>query len=231
MKPKDVFYTCEESSYNEFAANLLEQKFLGLQGKNGKINIAVSGGSTPLPIFEILKNRDLSWIRFNFFLVDERCVPLNSDSSNYKNINDIFFKHIAAENYSMMKEGFEISEAIDLFNKSLVAELELDENGIPIFDLILLGMGEDGHTASLFPRTEALSESVQLTVRNYVPQLDSYRITLTYPVLKNAREAIILIKGTKKKAIVKKLYTSEAKQYPIYELVESTLKLNWIISE
>lgn len=232
MKHKDpIFYRCKESSFNEFAADLLTKKFKDLQTKERKINVALSGGSTPIPIFKVLKDTDINWEQFNFFMVDERCVPLDDERSNYNNINQAFLKHISANSFSMVKEDCETSEEIDRYTEDLLSNLELSANGIPKFDLILLGMGEDGHTASLFPKTEALNEKSQLVVKNYVPQLDTFRITLTYPVLKNAEEAIVIIKGTKKNAIIDELYASEASQYPMYELVNSELILNWILSE
>jgi 6-phosphogluconolactonase len=92
-------------------------------------------------------------------------------------------------------------------------------------------MGEDGHTASLFPKTKALDESKKNVVKNYVPQLDTYRISLTYPIIKEAKEAIVLIRGKRKREIVNELYSTEVPKYPIYELVQSDLNLSWIITE
>lgn len=232
MKHKEsIFYRCKESNFNDFAANFLTKKFKDLEAKDRKINVALSGGSTPIPIFRILKDAEINWQQFNFFMVDERCVPLDDERSNYNNINQVFLKYIRANSFSMVKKDSETSEAVTSYSESLLSNLMLSDNGIPKFDLILLGMGEDGHTASLFPNTEALEEKEKLVVTNYVPQLNTNRITLTYPVLKNAEEAIVLIKGTKKNAIIDQLHASHASQYPMYELVNSELKLNWILSE
>ena len=232
MKNKEtIFYKTIASDYNEYAAGLLLLKFQELQKRKDKIYIALSGGTTPMPILEIVRKADLNWNQFSFFMVDERCVPLSHEHSNYNNINESFLKHIASRNYSMIREGLDIDESIRFYNKALLSELNVNKDGIPVFDLILLGMGEDGHTASLFPNTEALMEQKEFTVRNYVPQLESDRITLSYPILKNAEEAIVLAKGSKKGEILDELYASEATQYPMYELVRSGLKMNWIISE
>jgi 6-phosphogluconolactonase len=100
----------------------------------------------------------------------------------------------------------------------------------PVFDFVLLGMGEDGHTASLFPNTEALEERLKFVTANFVSPLDSHRITLTYPVIQNAREAIVLIKGKRKIQILDEIYNSET-MYPIHELVKSNLKLSWIVGK
>lgn len=232
MKNRDiVIYRSDKSEYNKFAVNLLKGKFEELHEKEGKINVALSGGTTPLPILDILRKADLEWQRFNFFMVDERCVPLTDPASNYTNINHCFFSHIQAAHYSMIKEGLSIEESIKAYKEELISEVDLSDTRIPKFDLILLGMGEDGHTASLFPKSKALKEEIEIVTKNYVPQLDSDRITMTYPVLKNANEIIVLAKGSKKMAILDELYNTRAIQYPMYELIVSNVKMSWIVTE
>ncbi len=226
-----MLYETDESSFDVFAAGILKEKLEVLQNTNTKINIGLSGGRTPLPIYNLLKDFDLKWELFNFFMVDERFVSVKSDQSNYKNIYDSFFKHIPSNNYPMVKEGYQIDTAVEAYIKALKTHIPTRNHNQPFFDLILLGMGEDGHTASLFSGTEALNENTQSVVKNYVPKLNSHRITLTFPVIKNSGEAIVLIKGEKKRKIVEELYTLEESIYPIHKLVKSDLKMSWIISK
>ena len=228
---KPSLFITKEAEFNNFAAKILKEKFEDLQKNKGKINIALSGGSTPMPVLSILKTADLNWEQFNFFMVDERCVSISSEESNFNNLNDSFFRHIPSKSFSMIDEDVNIDNSVKSYNLLLNSEVKVSKKNIPSFDLILLGMGEDGHTASLFPKSKALEESKMNVVKNYVPQLDSNRISLTYPVLKEAKEAIVLIKGKKKRAIVNDLYSSEATQFPMFELVVSKLKLSWIIAE
>lgn len=227
---KPVLYETDEANFNVFAANTLKEKFETLQRTNQKIDIALSGGSTPLPIYNLLKEFELKWELINFFMVDERFVSINSEQSNYKNIYELFFKFIPSTNYSMVKEGIDIDTEVESYKAILNSKVRAIKNNMPSFDLVLLGMGEDGHTASLFPGTDALNNISELAAKNYVPKLDSYRISLTFPLIMNAKEAIVLIKGRKKKKILKELYSTEDSIYPIHKLVKSDLKLSWIVA-
>lgn len=225
-----IFYKSEHSDYDEFAANFLYEKFTELQSRQKKVNIALSGGSTPLPILELLKNTNLNWSQFAFFMVDERCVSLSDPQSNYGNISRVFFKNIASQSYSMVEDGADFTDSIIRYSEKLNSELKFNKD-IPAFDLILLGMGDDGHTASLFPNTEALLETEKIVVKNRIPALNSERITLTYPLLENAREAIVLIKGKVKCEIMREMYAKKAKHYPMYKLITSSLPMKWIYTE
>ena len=113
------------------------------------------------------------------------------------------------------------------YKKQIQKNVPFDKSNTPKFDLIILGMGNDGHTASLFPETNALSENEEFVVSNFVPQLKSYRVTLTYPVLLNADETIVLIKGEEKIKIFNEIINGKGDKYPISKLINSNL--HWII--
>jgi 6-phosphogluconolactonase len=227
MKNKDqnIFKTSAQD-FNQFAANFIKEKLEKITHKN-VINIALSGGSTPIPILNILKGFKLNWDKFNFFLVDERFVNINSDDSNYKNINASFFKDISSVNFSILQENLSLDQTVIYYRKKIENNLKFLKPNIPKFDLIILGMGTDGHTASLFPNSEALVEQDNFVVKNYVSQLDSFRITLSYPTLLNGEERIILIKGKEKESVFEKIISGQGLQYPITKLLSSNS--NWII--
>ena len=223
-------YSSKAVDFNQYASEFLFEKLQQLELNNlGNINIALSGGTTPLPVLEILKTKKLNWSRFNFFMVDERVVSIDDDSSNFGNINKVFFDAIESTRFSMVQNGISTSDSIAIYQQNISTTVPIDPNGFPQFDLILLGMGDDGHTASLFPNTEALQEQKELVVLNKVPQLNTERITLTYPVLLHSKEIIVMVKGESKLKIITELYASESHNYPISKIVADHSNLKWIV--
>lgn len=227
---KPICFKNTESNFEHFASDFLFEKLKIIENESsGKLNIALSGGNTPLPILEILQNEDLTWSRYNFFLVDERCVTNENPSSNFGNIHTVFFSKIVSAKFSVVKDGISYNQSIAIYKDEIIKHVPINSNGFPVFDLILLGMGDDGHTASLFPGTIALLEKNEFVVYNEVPQLQTERITLTYPVLLNAKEVIVIVKGESKEKIIKELYTERTTDYPIRQLTNSHLNLKWLI--
>ncbi|MFC5047737.1 6-phosphogluconolactonase [Aquimarina hainanensis] len=217
-----------KSDYDAVAVSLLKHQFIKLQQKKNKITVALSGGNTPLPILAELAKENLSWEKFHFFMVDERCVSIDDAQSNFGNIKKIFFDNVSSSCYSMVDEKFTFDESIKEYEDLLLKEVELDKE-VPVFDLIVLGMGEDGHVASLFPETIALSEQKRIVVRNNVPQLNMDRITLTYPVLLNAKETMIMIKGKKKRQVFEQMYKNGKTNFPMQRIVDQKRNISWII--
>ena len=226
-KVQNIF-TSSIQDFNQFSANFIRKKLEKIDHKN-PINIALSGGSTPIPILSILKDCNLNWDQFNFFLVDERFVNVDSDERNYKKINESFFKYISSVNFPILLENISLEESVASYREKIKMNLNFVKPNLPKFDLIILGMGADGHTASLFPNSEALNEQDEFVVKNFVPQLDSFRITLSYPTLLNCRETIILIKGKEKEKIFEEIINGEGLEYPITKLLNS--KINWIVGK
>ena len=231
MKTKYYFFNkSKEKSFEKFSSNFLFEKLKKIENEiSGKINIALSGGNTPLPILEILQNEDLTWSRYNFFLVDERCVPNENPLSNFGNIRKVFFNQISSHSFPIIQDGISQKESVVVYVNEIIKQVPLNENSIPVFDLILLGMGDDGHTASLFPNTKALLEENKFVVFNEIPQLQTERITITYPVLLNSKEIIVIVKGQNKKKIIKELYDEKPSEYPILKLTNSHSNLKWLI--
>jgi 6-phosphogluconolactonase len=211
----------------KFISDCIQQK---LSDSKLPITIALSGGTTPLPILNILKEAPIDWSRVSFYMVDERCVALKDPSCNYSNIYTKFLKFIPSKSYSMISSSSDFAKDAANYNKLLEANLPKNNSGIPQFDLILLGIGEDGHTASLFPNTDGLYEMSKKVVLNEVPQLDTQRITLTYPVLLAAKELLVFCKGKKKEEIINEIYTNKGVSYPITKIAKEHPNFKWLIA-
>ncbi|WP_343329141.1 6-phosphogluconolactonase [Polaribacter staleyi] len=225
-----IIYKSGKKDFDIFSANFLRDTIQKLLiEKLGIISIALSGGSTPIPILNILKNENIDWNRVSFYIVDERCVSLEDSQCNYNNINIVFFSNISSNSYSIITDGVSFKKSSENYQYLLNENLAKTPNGVPEFDLILLGMGEDGHTASLFPNTEALEEQDNFVVLNDVPQLATQRITLTYPVILAAKCAIVLCKGEKKEEIVENIYTNKGNSYPINKIAKEHSNIKWLI--
>ena len=230
MKNKQhKFYEYKQVEFEEFVAEVLYSKIKNILNKNGKINIALSGGNTPLPILNLLKQKEINWQRLNFFIVDERCVSTEDSKSNFGNINRVFFNEVSSNKFTMILPNMSFENSIKEYKNKILKNVYLNSNGFPVFDLIILGMGDDGHTASLFPHTNGLKENKEWVVLNKIPQLEVDRITLTYPVLLNAKEIIVIVKGDLKRKIIEELYSNSTTKYPMQKIVDEFDNLNWLI--
>jgi 6-phosphogluconolactonase len=231
MKMKNNFKQniIKEEEFDSFSAEFLYNTLKTLSENKKKISIALSGGSTPLPILGLLKDYKLNWGNFNFFMVDERNVPTSNSSSNFGNIEKVFLRDVNSFNYSMINDNYSIEDCAINYEKLLCSKIPLGENNLPVFDLILLGIGDDGHTASLFPDTKGLNESKKAVIKNSVPQLSTERITLTYPVLLNASKIIILAKGVVKSEIIKEIKIGKGNHYPIARVINSNVDTTCIL--
>ena len=161
--------------------------------------IALSGGCTPRPLYRLWAREYrtvLPWDRTHIFQVDERCVRTDSDASNWKLLHEALLWAIPeARAYRMEAERDGAAEA---YEQVLRNHVPAGEDGIPRLDLVLLGLGADGHTASLFPGTPAVNERQRLVVRNDTPGIEPARITLTFPVLEAAHRRWVLVTGAAK---------------------------------
>jgi len=221
----------KEDNFNKGAADFLENRIRAISNEKDKVFIALSGGSTPIPILELLRGRDLDWERLYFFMVDERTVALSDPDSNYGAIGKVFLSHIPSQSFSMIQDNYSIKESIFAYEAALQNIVDFNEDGFPVFDLILLGMGNDGHTASLFPGTLALNEDKKAVVENNVPQLGAKRITLIYPSRKNAKQIAVIIRSESKKRIYKQIISNKQTDYPMQKIVSERSDLGWIIED
>lgn len=188
--------------------------------KRGVFHVALAGGSTPKGLYQKLATspyvEQIDWSRVHLFFGDERCVLPTHDDSNFKMAREAMIDHIPVpqENVHRMptEEGVAPEVAIR-YGRTLADTLD----GAPL-DLVLLGLGPDGHIASLFPDTDALDVTDRMVTSLYVEKFDSWRATMTYPVINSARQVIVFIGGEAKAAIVKDITTDAVKGLPVQRL-------------
>ena len=185
------------------AAAALVAKLAGEHGSAaGRFTIALSGGSTPRLLYQTLAcdpyAARMAWDRWRVFWSDERCLPPDHEDSNYRMAREALLDHvkIPAQQIHRMRGEIEPEEAAEAY-----ASLILDTS--PSFDLILLGIGEDGHTASLFPGTEALQERRKLVVANWAPHLQAHRTTFTLPLINMAKNVVFLATDESKAEVLR----------------------------
>jgi len=219
------------------AAELFASSASATAKARGVARVAISGGSTPKGMFALLADRSrpyfaqVPWDRLQLFWVDERCVPPTDAESNYRMTKEALLEHVplpAAQIHRMVGE-LDPEVAAARYEAAIRAAFLLEGAQTPAFDLVLLGLGEDGHTASLFPHTEALIEMVRIVVANPVPQKETWRITLTWPVINRGREVAFLIEGAAKAQVVQDVfcgaYDPEAKPAQLVRPASGRLNL------
>jgi 6-phosphogluconolactonase len=199
--------------------------------------VAISGGHTPRRFFELLgelpKSKSLPWDRIHVFWVDERYVPPDSDESNYRLAADTFLGKvpIPPDNiHRIPTEHGDVKVAAHLYEETIRAAFGLKGNQLPEFDLIVLGMGVEGHTGSLLPDSYAPFDKENLACVVYVLGEKLNRITLTHPVLCAALHLLVLVSGQEKAEILKEVLTSEPDEvrYPIHVLWPILHKVTWL---
>ena len=182
----------------------------------GRARIAISGGSTPKAAFQLMGDPHqpwrarMPWDQLELFWVDERCVPPDHEDSNFRMTREALLDYapLRSEQIHRMEGELDPEEAASRYESELRNSFRLEGAQVPTFDLVQLGMGPDGHTASLFPNTTALNEMLRLVVANHVPQQkDSWRLTLTWPVINHARSVFFLIGGPDKAGVLKEVLT------------------------
>lgn len=221
MTPK-ILHT---ESFVEDAVALIARDAESAIAARGIFRIALSGGNTPRPVYAALAASNAAWDKWEFTFGDERCVPPDSGQSNYRMAKESLFDRapIPAENILRMRGEADPDVAAADYEKQLLAR------GAPYrHDLILLGMGDDGHTASLFPGTAALRVSDRLVVANDVPKLSAHRLTFTYPLLNAARHVCFLVSSPGKNSILEEIFRGNS-SYPIASVRPLEGDVTWIL--
>lgn len=199
-------------SQESWLAQMVEDwKEIGSQAiqERGTFLVALSGGSTPEAFYKALAESDWPWSSTHLFIGDERSVPAEHADSNYRMIFKSFYPHnVKLERWTT--EANEPAECAADYSKKVEGAC-----GQPArFDLVLLGIGNDGHTASLFPGTEALNEQEKLIVPNWVPQMETQRYTFTYPLIHQSREVWFIAKGEGKQPWIEKMVAGVVDDFP-----------------
>ena len=203
----------------------------------GKFTLALSGGSTPKALYNLLATNArtaLPWDHMYFFWGDERHVPPTDPDSNYRMVDEAMLSKVPvppANVFRVIAENPDASAAAADYDQVLRKFFHLDANGVPQFDLILLGMGPDGHTASLFPGTEGLKEKSRLVIANWVEKLKTPRLSFTLPVLNAAHTVAFLVSGTDKAPALKAVLegNESGEQYPAKLVQPKDGKLIWFL--
>ena len=204
--------------------------------KDGKFSIALSGGSTPKSLYSLLaiqKRSAVPWEKICFFFGDERHVPPGHPDSNYRMANETMFSRVSVrpENIFRIHSEEDAHQAARDYEATLKSFFALKPGEFPRFDLIFLGIGPDGHTASLFPGTAALNQNEHLVVPNWVEKLKNFRITMTFPVLNHAACVIFLASGADKASIVREALENQKADLPCQKVRPIDGTLVWMLDE
>ncbi|MEO1528144.1 MAG: 6-phosphogluconolactonase [Planctomycetota bacterium] len=184
--------------------------------QNGVFRVSLSGGSTPKRVYEMLRDRDLPWDQIHFFWGDERNVAHDHDDSNYLMVKTALLDHISIPESNVHPVPVLVDAPGDAARAYESTLREHFDSDAPQWDLVLLGMGDDAHTASLFPETKALDESERWFVENWVEKFDAYRYTMTYPAIGSGKNIWFIITGSAKQAALREVLAGETdpKTYP-----------------
>jgi 6-phosphogluconolactonase len=204
----------------------------------GRFTLSLAGGSTPESLYRLLSSEEYSrkipWDKVHLFWGDERCVPPDHPDSNYRMLRKTLFSAIDIPPENIHRIKGELGEAgAAAYEETLRMSFKMDGPGFPCFDLTLLGMGADGHTASLFPGTPVLSEE-KLWVRNvFVENLKPMRITLSPPVINSAAEILLLVSGEGKAPALKEVLEGpfDPGRYPAQLLRGAKGNVTWLVDE
>jgi 6-phosphogluconolactonase len=200
----------------------------------GRFTLVLSGGNTPRAIYSRLaaeKKDSLPWSKVFLFFGDERHVPPDDPDSNYRMAKESLVSQvpIPPDHVHRIQAELDADTAAEKYQQEVSTFFGLNPPALPRFDLVLLGMGDDGHTASLFPGTKALTERVRIVTANDVPKLNTQRITLTYPVFNNAAEVMVLLSGSgKAETLAQVLRSGDAARFPILGVRPEQGRLLWL---
>lgn len=233
-----VFQNLEELS--QAAAARFAEITAQPRSDNRPFSIALSGGHTPKHLYELLATQEFSsripWSNVHLFQVDERCVPPTSTESNYRMIREAMLDKIPLPSghfHRMTAEQPDRDAAARSYARELQTIAAESSAKWPRLDLIFLGLGEDGHTASLFPSSAALEEEKLAVCPNWIEKLGMWRLTLTYPVLNAAARIIFLVAGAEKAKIVRRILRSPqgTPLYPAQRVKPSNGTVTWFLDE
>ena len=229
----NIFETPNELAV-KFAGELVELAAGAAKGKR-PLCISLSGGSTPELLFTVLGERfgnSVNWANIHFFWGDERCVSPDDPASNFGMARRTLFNRIDIPEPNLHRIKGENDPVNEAFRYSLeIAEFTTKRESWPVFDLVILGLGEDGHTASIFPSNISLLSSSRICEVARHPVTSQVRVTITGKVINNARKIAFLVTGSNKAAIVEKLLKKESPEqnYPASGIVPSYGELSWFL--
>jgi 6-phosphogluconolactonase len=222
-----------EELSEQFAQLLIEK----VNNDKDDFNIALSGGSTPKNMFEYLAahhQNTIEWHKVKFFWGDERCVPPTDSESNYKMAYEALLSRLQIPASNIFRIRGENDPQNEVKEYSEIVKKQLTKiNNIPIFDLIMLGLGEDGHTASIFPNQKSLLESEKIYASAVHPETGQKRITLTGKVINNASTIVFIVTGNNKSKVVDEIINQkdDYKDYPASFILPHNGELYWLLDK
>ena len=220
----------ETSNFVTDAVDRIADKIIAKHAQGGTFRLSLCGGSTPAPIYKALSDRkEIDWQQVLITFGDERCVGPEDEQSNYRMVKESLLESadVAEQNVVRIEGELDPRKAAEKCEEQLRELATATGEDIFKHDLVLLGMGEDGHTASLFPQSAALSETERWVSENFVASQDSWRLTMTYPLINAAEEVMFLVTGEKKKAIVEEIIGGN-KEYPAAGIQPKSNQVVWL---
>lgn len=215
------------------------EHFLGTANEaieqRGVFSVALSGGSTPKALYQLLSSKEyrsrVDWSKVLLFWSDERCVSKDDPESNFHMAMQAGFSSLPIPQgniYRMPADAPDVEEGALEYDR--VVERVLPKG---VFDLVMLGMGDDGHTASLFPKTHGLHADDRVVIANFIPQKDVWRMTLTFDCINAARNIVIYVLGKSKASMVKKVLVGpyDPDEYPVQRVGTAEHKALWILDD
>jgi 6-phosphogluconolactonase len=201
----------------------------------GSASFVLSGGVTPRIVYDMLASPSLvskvDWSRVHVFWGDERCVPPNAPESNYRMAEESLLRNLSlpARNVHRIHAEHPPLTAAGEYETEIRAHFGLRPHEVPEFSLVLLGLGPDGHTASLFPGNNALAEKTRLVIGVYIEALQTSRVTMTLPVINNASTILFLVSGREKARILWEVLEDDTPRYPAQLVQPGSGRLFWCV--
>lgn len=222
--------------FADAAAAFFVESAIASVADHGTFSVALSGGSTPRAVFARLAEDaaarlQVSWRQIDWWWSDERAVPPRDPASNFRMAFESLLGHVPIDpaRVHRLKGEVEPAQAASEYERDLRAAFGASSSDIPRFDLVLLGLGADGHTASLFPGTAALAERERLVVANDVPAMRAVRLTFTLPLINRARRVAFLVSGTEKASILARVLEGPRGLLPAQLVSPDDGELVWIV--
>jgi 6-phosphogluconolactonase len=226
MKPEVI----QTNSFVDDAVVLITNAAKEAIEERGYFRISLSGGNTPKPVYQALALCDCQWSKWIVIFGDERCVPPDDVQSNYRMASESFLLQTNPGEVFRPRGEIPPKEAATQYNEIIeTLALRFGEKRYSN-DLILLGLGNDGHTASLFPGTAALSETSRNMVSNFVPKFNSYRLTSTYPLINAARCIVFLVNDPKKELLVQQVFEG-GHSFPAENVKSAEGQTLWLLGQ
>jgi 6-phosphogluconolactonase len=224
----------DSATLNRVAAQEFRRLAESAIKERGRFSVALSGGNTPRSVYSLLadEHKDLPWDRIHIFFGDERNVPPQHPDSNFRMASESLLSRVQIPEQNVHRVHAELeAEAAADYEQQLRDFFHLTNHDWPRFDLVLLGLGDDGHTASLFPDSAALIETSRKVVANWVEKLHCFRLTFTFPVLNHAAEVVFLVSGGGKAEILDDVLRPGRKKYPAQSVQLENGRLLWLVDQ